>query len=66
MFPRTPLERAVEGLAMTTDVATKSDLASLKGELKADIAQLETRLTWRLLGGVAVLLGLAVSIIKLI
>ena len=45
--------------------ATKQDIAALRMELKTDIANLEARLTWRLLGGVAVLLTIAVGIIKL-
>ena len=54
-------------------VATKTDLgdtiselkAWFKTELKAEIAILEARLTWRLLGGVTVIVGLAVALIKL-
>ena len=39
--------------------------AWFKTELKAEIAILEARLTWRLLGGVSVIVGLAVALIKL-
>ena len=39
--------------------------AWFKAELKAEIAVLEARLTWRLLGGVSVIVGLAVALIKL-
>ena len=54
-------------------VTTKTDLrdaiselkAWFKTELKAEIAILEARLTWRLLGGVSVIVGLAVALIKL-
>ena len=54
-------------------VATKTDLgdavselkAWFKTELKAEIAILEARLTWRLLGGGSVIVGLAVALIKL-
>ena len=50
-------------------VATRTDLGNavseLKAEFKADIAALEARLTWRLLGGVTVIVGLAVALIKL-
>ena len=50
-------ERAVESLDLipSKEVATKTDLA-----------QLEVRLTWRLLGGIAVLLGIAIGLLKLI
>ncbi|MCY4284282.1 MAG: hypothetical protein OXC65_02945 [Thiotrichales bacterium] len=55
------------------NVATRIDLGSLvselkvwfKAELKAEIAALEARLTWRLLGGVGIIVGLAVALIKL-
>ena len=50
-------ERAAESLDLTPsrEVATKTD-----------IAQLEVRLTWRLLGGVSVLLGIAIGLLKII
>ena len=55
------------------NVATRIDLGSsvselkvwFKAELKAEIAALEARLTWRLLGGVGIIVGLAVALIKL-
>ena len=47
------------------NLATKTDLDNVVSELKADIAALEARLTWRLLGGVTVIVGLAVALIKL-
>ena len=55
------------------NVATRTDLGNavselktwFKTELKAEIATLEARLTWRLLGGVSVIVGLAVALIKL-
>ena len=58
---------------LVPNVATKTDLgdavselkAWFKTELKAEIAVLEARLTWRLLGGVTVIVGLAVALIKL-
>ena len=81
-------ERAVEGLPLGGELATKSDLAQLGARLDTDIAQLETRLgadiaqlevrlgadiaqlevrlTWRLLGGVAVLLGITSGVLKLL
>ena len=50
-------------------LATRTDLGNAVSELKAgfeaDIAALEARLTWRLLGGVTVVVGLAVALIKL-
>ena len=59
-------ERAVEGLPLGGELATKSDLAQLGARLDTDIAQLEVRLTWRLLGGVAVLLGITSGVLKLL
>ena len=55
------------------NVVTKADLGNavselkawFKTELKAEIATLEARLTWWLLGGVSVIVGLAVALIKL-
>ena len=41
------------------------DNLATKTDLKTEITALEARLTWRLLGGVAVLLTIAVGIIKL-
>ena len=73
-------ERAVEDLPFGGELATKSDLAQLEVRLGADIAQLkvditqlkvgitqlEVRLIWRLLGGVAVLLGITAGVFKLV
>ncbi len=40
-------------------LATKADLESLRGELKADIARIENHLAWRLAGGlIAILVAL--------
>jgi hypothetical protein len=47
------------------NLVTKADLGLSVAELKASIAALEARLTWRLLGGVTVIVGLAVALIKL-
>ena len=47
------------------NLVTKSDLGTAVAGLRADMAALETRLTWRLLGGVTVIVGLAVALIKL-
>jgi len=53
-------------LATKTDIAgVKTEIAEVKAELKIDMAALETRLTWRLLGGMAVMLAIAVSILRL-
>lgn len=60
-----------------TDYATKADLdvlradmnagfAELRGELRAEIAAAESRLTWRLLGGVAALLALFLTLFRLL
>ena len=47
------------------NLVTKTDLGNAVSGLKADIAALEARLTWRLLGGVTIIVGLAVALIKL-
>ena len=47
------------------EVGLGAAVAGLKAGFKAEIAALETRLTWRLLGGVTVIVGLAVALIKL-
>ena len=52
-----------ENLVTKTDLG--SALSKLKAEIKADIAALEARLTWRLLSGVTVIVGLAVALIRL-
>ena len=53
----------------TENLVTKTDLGSavskFKVEVKAELAALEARLTWRLLSGVAVIVGLAVALTKL-
>ena len=64
-------EAMAEALAVefVPNVVTKADLGNAVSELKAwfkaDMAALESRLTWRLLGGVTVIVGLAVTLIKL-
>ena len=50
---------------LVPNLVTTSDLGAAVVGLKAEIAALETRLTWRLLGGVTVIVGLAVALIKL-
>ena len=50
---------------LVPNLVTKADLGNAVSVLKADIAALEARLTWRLLGGVTVIVGLAVALIKL-
>ena len=47
------------------NLVTKADLALSVSKLESSMAALESRLTWRLLGGVAVIVGLAVALIKL-
>ena len=49
----------------TENLVTKTDLGSAVSKLKAEIAALEARLTWRLLSGVAVIVGLAVALTRL-
>ena len=50
---------------LVPNLVTKADLGNAVSVLKADLAALEARLTWRLLGGVTVIVGLAVALIKL-
>ena len=50
---------------LVPNVVTKADLGNAVSVLKADIAALAARLTWRFLGGVTVIVGLAVALIKL-
>ena len=62
--------------ALAGGLATKVDIEELRLEieklrvefekLRAEMAALENRLTWRLLGGMAILLGIAVSLMKLV
>ena len=51
------------------NLVTKTDLGSavskLEAEIKAEIAALEARLTWRLLSGVTVIVGLALALTRL-
>ena len=55
--PEDKARAAAQSIAPVGDVATKADLAKLKADVKADLAELETRLTWRLVGGMAILLA---------
>ena len=50
---------------LVPNLVTKADLGHAVSELKADLAALEARLTWRFPGGVTVIVGLAVALIKL-
>lgn len=50
---------------LVPNLVTKTDLGAAVAGIKADIAALESRLTWRLLGGITVIVGLAVALIKL-
>ena len=55
------------------NVATKHDIAALdtritetKAEIRAEISSLEARLTWRLLGGVALLPTIHLALLELL
>jgi hypothetical protein len=50
----------------TSDLATKADLATLRAELRADLAALETRMTWRMFLVVGGLLALATALERLL
>ena len=54
---------------LVQNLVTKADLdaaiTGLRAGLTTDMAALEARLTWRLLGGVTVIVGLAVALIEL-
>jgi len=52
ILKRAPNTEAAEARSAADSVATAGDAAT-----KADLAKLETRLTWRLFGGMAVLLA---------
>lgn len=49
---RRAAEHDANGLDIDT-LATQTDLAGVEGRLNARIAELETRLTWRLVGAMA-------------
>lgn len=50
-----------EAITETIRVAVSEDVAT-----KADLAALELRLTWRILGGVGALLAVAVAVARLL
>ena len=50
-------ERAVDGLHFTGEVATSADLTALGADIRAEMAALETRLTWRLVLASGVVIG---------
>ena len=50
---------------LVPNLVTRADLGNAVSMLKADLAALEARLTWRFLGGVTVIVSLAVALIKL-
>lgn len=50
----------------TSDLATKGDVATLRAELRADLAALETRMTWRMFLVVGGLLALATALERLL
>ena len=59
-------EEFVPSLATKADLGLSvSDLKASMAALEASMAALEARLTWRLLGGITVIVGLAVALIKL-
>lgn len=50
----------------TSDLATRADLSTLRAELRADLAALETRMTWRMFLVVGGLLALATALERLL
>ena len=56
ILKRVPNTEAAEARSAADSVATAGDVAT-KAALKAALAELETRLTWRLFGGMAILLA---------
>ena len=52
ILKRVPNTEAAEARSAADSVATAGNVAT-----KADLAELETRLTWRLVGGMAILLA---------
>jgi len=55
--PEEQADAAAASVAGTGEAATKADLADLRGDLREGQAQLEARLTWRLVGVAAVILA---------
>ena len=56
---------AALGEERVDNLATKADLKAEGAQLRTEIAALETRLTWRLLAGTALLLIIPVGFLKL-
>ena len=56
---------AALGEELVDNLATKADLKTEGAQLRTEIAALETRLTWRLLAGTALLLIIPVGFLKL-
>ncbi len=56
-------EKAVEDLEFARDVATKADLQAGLAQLRAEIAQLESRIDRRFLAAVGVLIA-AMGVVK--
>ncbi len=50
--------------AITEGIATKADLAEIKGELKSEMAALETRLTWRIVLAAGITIATIGALIK--
>ena len=44
----------------------RTEMAELRAQTREDMAALETRLTWRMLGGTAMMLSIAVALIEII
>jgi len=59
-------DELVPNLVTKADLALSvSQLQASMATLEASMATLEARLTWRLLGGVGIIVGLAVALLKL-
>jgi len=56
---------AVRDSSESADLATKTDLRELKAELKADMRELELRMTIKLGGMLVVAVGVIAALIKL-
>ena len=55
-------KEAVADIASSKEVATKADIAELKAETKTAIAELEARITWKLV----IVLGIYTAIISFV
>ncbi len=57
---------AIGGAVSSTDTVTRADLNAATAALRADLAALETRLTWRMLAIVGGLLALITALDRLL